>query len=594
MGGQQCLWLWINALGALFGFSGPTDPSLLQRMAHVLLHRGKRCLVSQSSPYGSVGYRPRFGPAARQRLGAGLYHEGEQVIALAGYLTNADPSRPILPALLAAYRQHGPMFVAQLRGAFVVAIRDRRQFHLARDGAGVRTIYYARHDRRFLFAIEPKGVLATPGFPRRVRPAAVAQYLTFSFMPGSGTMLENLYELPAGHIVSCDGASEPFVQRFFTFEDASQTADQHDDDWIREFREGCRQAVAERLPVGEPVGVFLSGGIDSSLVTAEVARQHTHAVKTYAIHFGRQYPHELDFARSVAERWRTEHEEVLIRPKDFLPHLRQIIWHLDDPIGDPITVPNFELASRVSQDVRWVFNGEGGDPCFGGPKNMPMLLHHWYGGIERTSNFREHHYLASYRRAYEELWYLLTPELQRQIDPKTDLEAVLTPFFASAIPPHFLNKLMAINIRLKGAHLILPKVERMTGAWGLTPLAPLFDERLIRLSFRMPPRLKLAAGVEKLVLKRAYAGDLPAAVIARPKSGMRVPVHFWFRGEMKRYARHLLHPRRLRQAGIFQPERVRQLLNYDIEGGAGRYGLRLWMLITFEIWRRLIVEGEPL
>jgi asparagine synthase (glutamine-hydrolysing) len=153
---------------------------------------------------------------------------------------------------------------------------------------------------------------------------------------------------------------------------------------------------------------------------------------------------------------------------------------------------------------------------------------------------------------------------------------------------------MAINIRLKGAHLILPKVERMTGAWGLTPLAPLFDERLIGLSFRMPPRLKLAGGVEKLVLKRAYAGDLPAAVIARPKSGMRVPVHFWLRGEMKRYARHILHPRRLRQAGIFQPERVRQLLNYDIEGGGGRYGLRLWMLITFEIWRRLTVEGEPL
>jgi asparagine synthase (glutamine-hydrolysing) len=581
-------------LGALFGFSGPTDPSLLQRMAHVLSHRGKRCLVSQCSPYGSMGYRPRFEAAACQRLGAGLYHDGEQVIALAGYLTNADPSRPILPALLDAYRQHGPMFVVQLRGAFVVAIRDRQQFHLARDGAGVRTVYYARHDKRFLFAIEPKGVLAAPGFPRRVRTAAVAQYLTFSFMPGSGTMLEDLYELPAGHIVSCDGASEPFVQRFFTFEEADQTPDQHDDDWIREFRDGCRQAVAERLPVGEPVGVFLSGGIDSSLVTAEVARQHTHMVKTYAIHFGRQYPHELDFARSVAERWRTDHEEVLIRPKDFLPRLRQIIWHLDDPIGDPITVPNFELASRVSQDVRWVFNGEGGDPCFGGPKNLPMLLHHWYGGIERASNFREHHYLASYRRAYEELWHLLTPEFQRQIDPKADLEAVLTPFFASSTPPHFLNKLMAINIRLKGAHLILPKVERMTGAWGLTPLAPLFDERLIRLSFRMPPRLKLAAGVEKLVLKRAYADDLPPAVIARPKSGMRVPVHFWFRGEMKRYARHILHPRRVRQAGVFQPERVRQLLKYDIEGGAGRYGLRLWMLITFEIWRRLTVEGESL
>ncbi|MEE8301703.1 MAG: asparagine synthase-related protein [Candidatus Tectomicrobia bacterium] len=257
------------------------------------------------------------------------------------------------------------------------------------------------------------------------------------------------------------------------------------------------------------------------------------------------------------------------------------------------TVPNFELSARVAQDVRWVFNGEGGDPCFGGPKNISMLLHHWYGGIDRQANTRERLYLASYRRAYDELWNLLSPELQQDIDPKTDLEGFLTPFFATSRPPQFLNKLMAINIRLKGAHLILPKVERMTGAWGLTPLSPLFDERLIRLSFMLPPRLKLAAGAEKIVLKHAYANALPASVIARPKSGMRVPVHFWFRGEMKRYARHILHPRRLRQAGIFRPERVRQLLKYDIEEGSGRYGLRLWMLLTFEIWRRLVVEREP-
>lgn len=302
----------------------------------------------------------------------------------------------------------------------------------------------------------------------------------------------------------------------------------------------------------------------------------------------------LEFARAVAQRCGTEHSEVLIRPKDFLPRLRRIIWHLDEPIGDPITVPNFELSAHVSQEVRWIFNGEGGDPCFGGPKNLPMLLHHWYGGLERTENFRERLYLASYRRAYDELWSLLSPEWQRLIDPKTDLEAILSPFFRPAYPMPFLNKLMAMNIRLKGAHLILPKVERMTSAWGLTALAPLFDERLIRLSFAMPPRLKLAGGIEKRILKLAYADALPEAVLTRPKSGMRVPVHYWFRGEMRRYARHLLQPRLIRQAGMFHPERVRQLLRYDIEGGTGRYGLRLWMLITFEIWRRLVVEGEPL
>jgi len=221
-----------------------------------------------------------------------------------------------------------------------------------------------------------------------------------------------------------------------------------------------------------------------------------------------------------------------------------------------------------------------------------MLLEHWYGGIERGKRFRERAYLASYRRCYDDLRQLLNPDWLRQIDFERDLENILTPFFNGERPTRFLDKLASINIRLKGANLILPKVERMTGAWGLTPLAPLFDEDLIRLSFEMPAHMRLSGGVEKVLLKRAYAGDLPHEVIARPKSGMRVPVHFWFQKEMRRYARKILSPRNVRNVGIFNPERVRQILDYNIEGGPGRYGLRLWMLVTFDIWRRIVLEGE--
>jgi asparagine synthase (glutamine-hydrolysing) len=583
-----------TTVGALFGFTGATDMTLFQRMADVLNHRGSYAWVYDTSPYGSIGYRPQFAEVVRDQHGAGIYSDGACTLALAGYLTNDDLPRPVLPALLAVYRQQGPMFVAHLRGAFVLIVRDGARLHLARDGAGMRTVYYGRHAGRLLFAIEPKGILAAPGFPRRIRPAAVAQYLTFSFIPGSGTMLEDVHEIPAGHLLSYDGSAECLLQRYFHFERCDRPIEQPDDVWIQNFRDTHARAVAERLPSGEPVGVFLSGGIDSSVVTAEVARQHTQRVKTYAIHFGAHYPHELEFAHAVAQRCHTEHSDVLIRPRDFLPRLRKIIWHLDEPIGDPITVPNFELSAHVAQEVRWVFNGEGGDPCFGGPKNLPMLLHHWYGGLERAENFRERLYLASYRRAYDALWSLLSPEWQRLIDPKTDLEAILTPFFRPNHPMPFLNKLMAMNIRLKGAHLILPKVERMTSAWGLTALAPLFDERLICLSFAMPPRLKVAGGVEKRILKLAYADALPTSVLTRPKSGMRVPVHYWLQGEMRRYARHILQPQQIRRAGLFHPERVRQLLRYDGEGGSGRYGLRLWMLMTLEIWRRLVVEREPL
>ena len=357
--------------------------------------------------------------------------------------------------------------------------------------------------------------------------------------------------------------------------------------------EPCRARPEERLPPEEEVGVFLSGGIDSSVVTAEVARQRPGKVHTYALHFGPKYANELSFAAAVADACGCHHHEVELKPRDFIGRLREIIWHLDDPIGDPVTVPNYEMAQHVGQRFPGMFNGEGGDPCFGGPKNIPLLLEHFYGGLHRDGRFRERAYVRSFRRAYEDLPRLLTPGWQAQFDADQALFAPLTPFFETERPPQFLDKLTAMNIRLKGAHLILPKIERMQGAFQVTPLSPLFAEDLIRFSFAMPPSLKLASGVEKGVLKRAYQDTLPKEVIDRPKSGMRVPVHYWLRKDMRRYAKKILSKRSLQEAGIFDADRVAQHLRYDIEEGQGRYGLRLWMLITFEIWRRIVIDGEP-
>ena len=556
-------------------------------MCDAVRHRGQGGVQLDSGSASTLGYlgwrREQNGDGS-----AGLFTEADAAIALAGFVWSKSAS---LPRMLRDYRKHGPKFLQGLSGAFVMAIRDGQRLFLARDGAGARSIYYARHEGRLLFSIEPKGMWLLPGFPRRLRPSALLQYLTFSFVPGRHTMLEDVFELPPGAYLEFDGKGAPAVTRYFQFEGARPEG-RAEKDWIDEFRTQLGGAIRRRLPNNEPVAVFLSGGLDSSVVAAEAVRQYDGPLKSYTIHFGQDYPNELDHARSVARHLKLDHEEVLIQPKDFLPKLREAIWHLDDPIGDPITTPNFQLAAHVSREARWSLNGEGGDPCFGGPKNIPMLLQHWYGGVDRADDFREQAYLQSYRRCYDDLRRLLSPDFLRQVDFEDDLQRPLRPFFRQQASPLFLDKLAAINIRLKGGQLILPKIERMLGASGMIPLAPLFDERLIRLSFEMPSHLRLHHGVEKVVMKRAYAGDLPSPVINRPKSGMRVPVHFWFQHELKRYARKVLNPRRIRQAGIFDPQRVKQLLAYDIEEGPGRYGIRIWMLLTFEIWRRLVIEGE--
>lgn len=613
-------------MGAVWGFTGPPDEQLAAAMTAALKHRGGPRVRSCQGSEGTIVLREPHRPWCLGMITPSLHEfiDRELGIALCGWVigiddpelaaaaaTAADDPQPFYELLARRCRQDPAGTAQALRGAFILAVRDGPNLYLSRDGAGNRTVFYGRCGNRWLFGIEPKAITAVPQFSRRIRPAALVQYLACSFVPGCGTILEDLFELQSGTTVTLRSGHQPGLQRWFRFEEdepqlekpgdvansGSEGASSRDCDpeWIRRFRELMEQAVAERIPRGEPVGVFLSGGLDSSVVTAELARQiGGRNVRTWAIHFGPKYHHELNFARAVAERCGTVHEEVLIQPCQFVSRLRQMVWHLDDPIGDPITQPNFELAAHVRRDVRFVFNGEGGDPCFGGPKNIPMMLHHWYGGLERGERFRERHYLESYRRAWDEIEFLLSDDVRAQIDIETDLEGVFAPYLRASHPQLFLNRLTSINIREKGAHLIQPKVERMLGAHGLTPLAPLFDERLIRFSFQMPARLKLHRGVEKVILKRAYESELPAEIINRPKSGMRVPVHYWFRSEMRRFAHRMLNPRAVRQVGLFNPQRIKQLLSYDIEEGRGRYGLRLWMLITLELWRRNVLERDSL
>ena len=308
---------------------------------------------------------------------------------------------------------------------------------------------------------------------------------------------------------------------------------------------------------------------------------------TYTLHFGKELPNELTYARQVAEHVGSDHHEVELRPRRFARDLAELVTLLDDPIGDPVTLGNYAMARSIAPAQRVVFNGEGGDPCFGGPKTIPMMMHHWYGA-QSGALHRERAYLNSYKRAYHEIPRLLLGPYR---EAAHELPALLTPFFERRHGV-LLRMLLEINQRLKGAHLILPKVERLQRSAGLLPQSPLFDPEMIDASMTLPTRLIVAAGIDKRILRAIAAPHVPAEVIARPKSGMRVPVNYWFRGELRRLAAKLLSPRRLRQAGIFDADRVQEILRYDTLQSGARHGLWIWMLLTFEMWRTSVIEGE--
>ena len=581
-------------MSAIFGFYGSPNQKRLIQMQNALTHRGCTVEIIQCDE-ASIGYWKS--PWASERCGAGITETDSGIIALAGFQTPGPAGQIFSLTEIASHLAENESLPEELTGDYVITFwANNNRFFLARDGSGSRTVYYSKWNKSLLFASEPKGIWSIDHYPRRLAPDSLAKYLAFSFVPGDATMLQGLHELCPGHFLRADQSSDYSIQRYFRFEDVQQDESNRisTEQSIPEFRRAFSQATADRLAIidNQPPVVFLSGGLDSSVVAAEIANQSDQELNTFSLHFGADYPNELEYARKVARRIRSNHHEVLIQPRDFIKDLPSMIWHLDDPIGDPITMPNYSLAKQVSGQTDFVFNGEGGDPCFGGPKNIPMMLLHWYG-IPQLPLFREKAYLASYRRAYEELDHIFTPEFKQSL--KLDsLPQVLTPFFECERPRNFLDKLTSINIRLKGGHLILPKVERMLGANGLSPLSPLFSSEMVQFSFRIPSTMKLHKGVEKIVIKQAFRDLIPDEVVARPKSGMRVPVHFWFQGELKKYARKILSPRSIRQAGIFNHRRVKQLLDYNIEEGNGRYGMRLWMLLTFEFWRRMVIEKRNL
>lgn len=580
-------------MSVIFGCSHAKEGDLV-RMYTRVKHRGGADFESVLAQKADLTMG--FGIPAHEnihRVSSGIAQQGEISLVASGNITNFDYETLSPQSLLELYMQQGIGFLKRIRGAYTLTIADREEVYIARDGTGQRTVFYTTQQNRLAFCNEAKGIYALPHFSKALNRSAVATYFTFSFLPMQTTMMQDVYELPAGYYAHYHPQRGMQTHRFFELEAFPKAAEQSTEYWINRVKTEVDQEIRAKMSTEKEIGVFLSGGLDSSILAARVAQLAPKQIHTYSIHFGKKYRNELHYARKVADRYQTNHHEVEIKPKDFVPKLREAIWYLDDPVGDPITVPNFELARFASQTTPVVFNGEGGDPCFGGPKNIPMLLNHWYGGIEQEAHFREKAYLASYRRGYAYLQQILAPELLQRFDEDQQLVPILTPFFERE-NQNFLDKLMTINMRLKGAHLILPKVERMLAAVGVTPVSPLFTSEIAKTSLEMPSNLKLHQGVEKYILKQAYQHEVPDEIIRRPKSGMRVPLHYWFQGEMKRYAKKMLSSKNVKKSGLFNPATVKTILKYNKETGIHRHGLLIWMMLTLEIWQQLFIEGEDL
>ena len=460
-----------------------------------------------------------------------------------------------------------------LLGMFGLVVWDceKQELYLIRDAIGGRTLYYTTTGLTYWIA--PKLRILTPYRSDNLDLVALRDYLCCAFVPGERTLWQDIKEIRPGTFLQM-----PSQQVYHYWQLKEQIIDTNQSlSWYGEkLRSLLEQVVKEYLPENQPVGVFLSGGLDSSSITALAAKLHTAPIHTYSIHFGAETANELEFSNLVAEHCQTQHHILEITFRDMWERLPETMAYLDDPIGDPLTVPNLLIGRIARENVQITLNGEGGDPCFGGPKNQPMLINSLYGAINNQDSLQA--FLISFQKCALDLPQLLKPEIWQSLKNESsvfydDLNADF----------NYLNRLMTLNIKFKGADQILTKVNNLTQAADLQGLSPLFDQRVVELSMQIPPEYKLSGVEEKAVLKKAVSDILPDTIIHRPKSGMMVPVQLGFRKYWHREARKLLLSRKSEISAYINQDILREWL--DFKGDVwGRYGIKLWLLVSLEIW----------
>ncbi len=445
----------------------------------------------------------------------------------------------------------------------------------APDPFGVRPVYALRLGERVHTAADPRALRRLAGAPRAVDPTGLHGYLCFSHPPEPRTLFAGIERVPA-----------PAPWRESPAPTDEETA-------ARRLRGLLAESVERMRGTEREVGVFLSGGLDSSIVAALLVRAGVR-VHLFSLDFGAPWDEELAQARALAAHLGRPLHAVRARARDVARALEPTARALHQPFGDPVTVPLYLLGQAARDRVGVVFNGEGGDQLFGGWANKPMIAAETYGG---PGYDREAAYLATYHRFHGREDALLTPEARAAIGA-ADAGAFLRPALDAPHLPSLLHRLRAANLRLKGAQNIAPRMTQLAAAHGLQVRAPFFDQALAEWTFTLPAEYFLRGATEKHLLKRAAEGLLPAEVIDRPKRGMGVPATEWllhWLSPVRREAARRMSKRRLRRDGWFDPAYVAALRRGEDDPGETRrrrLGERLWALLMLHVW--MDVQDPPL
>ena len=608
----------------------PADAHLLAEMAEMMRHRGPDDMGTfTDGPAGIAmvrlsiidiagGHQPMHNEdqSAWTVCNGEIYNFKELRNALTtqshNFYNRSDVE--VIPHL---YEEHRDGLVDKLRGEFALAVYDRpqRRLLLARDRLGIKPLHYFTDGSVFLFASEIKALLRHPAVRREINPDALNEYLTWNYVPEPLSIYKNIAKVPPGHRLVLENGKIR-IERYWELRydiDTTSSPEQLAERLLAELSE----AVRIRLVSDTPIGAFLSGGIDSSAVVALMAK-HAGRIKTFSIDFEDAQYSETEYARLVAQKYDTDHEEFTVKA-DASAIIDDVLSYFDEPFGDSSALPTFVVSKMARSRVKVVQSGDGGDETFAGYERyvwetnrsryaripafiragifrpVSRMLPEWMYG----KNYLNHISLDNDARYVNTMCaftntakpHLYTPEFAAKLT-SVDCSGRFMDLFRARSSSDYLTRLQYVdtNTYLPGDCLV--KTDRMANANSLEVRVPFLDHKVVELAATIPADLKLRNGITKYILKQSMKELLPEKILTRGKMGFAVPIPKWFSGDWADDVRQMLFEPRTLQRGYFNEAHVRRIWN-EHQRGRRNHRTALWVLWVLEKWHRQYIDTDP-
>jgi asparagine synthase (glutamine-hydrolysing) len=523
------------------------------------------------------------------------------------------------------YEEFGEGFLPKLRGMFGFAIWDDKSKTLliARDRVGIKPIYFYSDNKALIFASEIKAILADPSVTAELDPAALGTFLTYFYSPGEKTLFGGIYKLSPGHYLTVKDGKLNIV-RYWDLRFDGPRATTSLDDAMGQLAELLRDTVREHMISDVPVGVLLSGGVDSTAMLSFAVEQANKPVSTFTIGFeGHLCTDERPYARIAADKYGTQHHEMTIRSEDFLDFLPKYVWHMEEPVCEPPAIALY-YVSKLARDnnVKVLISGEGGDEAFAGYQNYRNLV--WLeiikgalgpfastisalagtlGSIDIFSRIRKYASLMNiplekhyYSRTSDPFQFfnrdkgaLFTKEFLHEMNGNNPAQ-LAEQYFAAVAGCNNLDRMLYVDTKTWLPDDLLIKADKITMANSLELRVPLLDHRVLELAASLPARFKLNGFTTKYILKKALSDRVPRAIRDRKKTGFPVPYESWIRNDFRHEVWAVLTDPKTVRRGYFRQDTVEKLIKGNSNGT--NYSKEIFSLLTLELWHRAFLDRE--